>query len=78
MDVFIFSFPNLLTLKANFPENSSIPQENKTDKTSATASPFRTLSPVIGHTPPFARVDATTDRTSHVVSKLEVLIKNIM
>lgn len=60
------------TRKPNFPEKSNIPQENITESTSATTSELKTRSPVVGHTPPFAKVEAITDNTSQVDSKLDV------
>lgn len=60
------------TLKPNFPEKSNIPQENITERTSPTTSELKTRSPVVGQTPPFANVEAITDKTSQVDSKLDV------
>ena len=42
-----------------------------------TASLARTLSPVIGHMPPFAKVPAITDMLSQFISKLQVWRKKL-
>ena len=60
------------TLNANCPELIDIPHEYMRAMTWLTASTCRTLSPVIGHVPLFARVAAITALLSQVISRDEI------
>lgn len=58
-----------LTLKANCPDKSYMPQECIRLRVFLTASALRTSSPVMGQIPPLAKVAAITLPDSQVTSR---------